>query len=73
MASGNQSWFQGYVAWYLRAALWFVQSTVATVIALAIFGTEGQLGIVGVGLSGFLAALFLFRQVDKHVQQELGT
>ena len=72
MATGSRSWFHGYIAWYVRAVIWFVQSAVATVAAVLVFGTECHLGILGVGISGLLAALLLFRQIDKHVQQELG-
>jgi len=71
MATGSRSWFHGYVAWYVRAVVWFVQSSVAAVAVVLIFGTDGQLGLAGAGLSGLLAALLLFRQVDSHVQQEL--
>ena len=72
MASGSASWFHGYVAWYLRAVIWFVQSAVVGVGSLTLLGTEGPLATVGTVLTGLIAALLLFRQVDLHVQQEIG-
>jgi len=71
MDSDSKSWFQGYVAWYLRGTIWFAQTAVVGVILLTILGTEGLLGTVGAVLTGLFAALALFRQVDLHVKQEM--
>ena len=72
MDSASASWFHGYVAWYLRGAIWFVQTAVVGVVLLTILGSGGLLGTVGTVLTGLLAALLLFRQVDMHIQQEMG-
>jgi hypothetical protein len=72
MAAETRSWFHGYVAWYVRAVLWVVQSAVAAAAAVLVFGTEGTLGLAGTALAGLLASLFLFRQFHNHVHQELG-
>lgn len=72
MTSGSATWFHGYVSWYLRGTIWFVQTTVVAVVLLMILGTKGVLGTAGVVLTGLLAALLLFRQVDRHIQQEMG-
>lgn len=72
MGSEGESWFHGYVAWYLRGTIWFVQSAVVGIVLLTILGAEGLLGTVGTVLTGLLTALLLFRQVDLHIQQELG-
>ncbi|APE95321.1 hypothetical protein HSR6_0868 [Halodesulfurarchaeum formicicum] len=71
MPSRSASWFHGYVAWYLRGAIWFVQTGVVGLALLVILGTRGASGTAGKILTGLFAALLLFRQVDMHVQQEL--
>ena len=71
MDSGSKSWFQGYVAWYLRGIIWFAQTAVVGVILLTILGTEGLLGTFGTVSAGLFTALLLFRQVDMHIKQEM--
>ncbi|MDQ2074729.1 hypothetical protein RBH20_19565 [Haloarcula sp. H-GB4] len=71
MTSRSGSWFHGYVSWYLRAVIWFVQTAIVGAVLLVILGTEGLLGTVGTVLAGLLTALLLFRQVDMHIQQEM--
>jgi hypothetical protein len=71
MPSRSASWFHGYVAWYLRGAIWFVQTAVVGLVLVVILGTSGLSGTAGMVLTGLSAALLLFRQVDMHVQQEL--
>ena len=65
------TWFHGYVAWYLRGVIWFVQSAVVGAVLLAILDTGGLFGTVGTILTGLLTALLLFRQVDMYIQQEM--
>ncbi|WP_435126614.1 hypothetical protein [Halobaculum sp. D14] len=72
MSSGSATWFHGYVAWYLRGAIWFVQTAVVAAVLLTVLGTEGLVGTVGIVLNGLFAALLLFRQVDMHIHQEMG-
>ncbi|MDR5657402.1 hypothetical protein RH831_09440 [Halodesulfurarchaeum sp. HSR-GB] len=71
MPSRSASWFHGYVAWYLRGAIWFVQTAVVGLALVAILGTKGLAGTAGMILTGLFAALLLFRQVDMHVKQEI--
>ena len=71
MASTSSTWFHGYVDWYVRGVIWFVQSALVGVVLLAILGTDGLFGIIGTASAGLVTALLLFRQVDKHIRQEM--
>jgi hypothetical protein len=59
------------VDWYVRGVIWFAQSAVVGVVLLTILGTGGLPGIISTALTGLVTALLLFRQVDKHIRQEM--
>lgn len=63
----RRTWFHGYSAWYVRAIIWFLQASIAGVILNVALGTVGAI------ISGLVASLLLFRQIDNHVTQELST
>lgn len=71
MPAESDTWFHGYVAWYLRAVVWFAQTVAVGVVLLAALGTDGLVGTVRTVATGLASALLLFRQVHLHVQQEL--
>ncbi|RLM52195.1 hypothetical protein [Halorubrum sp. Atlit-28R] len=71
MPSTSPTWFHGYVDWYVRGVIWFVQSALVGVVLLAVLGTGGLSGVVSTASTGLITALLLIRQVDKHIRQEM--
>ncbi|MFC7045080.1 hypothetical protein ACFQH6_06295 [Halobacteriaceae archaeon GCM10025711] len=58
-------WFHGYTDWYLRWLVWVVQ------VAVAAVALEFALGVRGLVVASLLGSFLLFRQLHRHVRQEL--